>query len=177
MVHDPEFMAEQVQRFLMLSGVAWMDPVDAARARWVIADGQRLELLGDALVKGVSHARDNEVFVILADLLECAPALSRLLPAVKMALGRHHRVAFVCPSPTFRRPTASSTEPQSDSADDLVAAAEQIRVRELTIGLQRELRRLGAAVTCSGEEEAIHLVLSEMEIARSGRMSLAGVRR
>ena len=177
MVHDPEFMAEQVQRFLMLSGVAWMDPADAVFDRRVVAGGDRMESLGAALVKGVSHARDNEVFVILADLLECAPALERLLPAVKMALGRHHRVAFVCPSPTFRRPTAASTEPQSDSADDLVAAAEQIRVRELATGLQRELRRLGAAVTYSGEDEAIHLVLSEMEIARSGRMSLAGVRR
>ena len=177
LVHDPEFMAEQVQRFLMQSGVAWMDPVEAARDHWVVADGLRMESLGAALVKAVSHARDNEVFVILADLLECAPALSRLLPAVKMALGRHHRVAFVCPSPTFRRPTVLSTEPQSDSVDDLVAAAEQIRARELATGLQRELRRLGAAVTCSGEEEAIHLVLSEMDIARSGRMSLAGVRR
>ena len=136
-----------------------------------------LDALADALVKGVTQARDNEVFVILADLLDDAPGVSRLLPAVKMALGRHHRVAFVCPSPTFRRPTASSIKPATDSVEDLVAAAEQIKTRELATGLQRELRRLGAAVTCSGEKEAIHMILSEMGIARSGRMSPAGVRR
>ena len=94
-----------------------------------------------------------------------------------MALGRHHRVAFVCPSPTFRRPTISSTEPATDTVDDLVAAAEQLKARDLATGLQRELRRLGAAVTCSGEKAAIHMVLSEMEIARTGRMSPTGVRR
>ncbi|MBC8115290.1 MAG: DUF58 domain-containing protein, partial [Candidatus Saccharimonas sp.] len=163
LVHDPGFLSAHVQRFLTQSGVAWMEPVVAVRDGWAL-EGARLDSLSDALVKGVSRARDNEVFVVLADLLDCSPGISHLLPAVKMALGRHHRVAFVCPSPTFQRPTASSTEPQSDSPEDLVAAAEQIRARELALRLQRELRRLGAAVSCSGEKEAIHLVLSEMEI-------------
>ncbi len=176
LVHDPGFLSAHVQRFLTQSGVAWMEPVIAVHDGWGL-EGARLDSLSDALVKGVSRARDNEVFVVFADLLDCSPGISHLLPAVKMALGRHHRVAFVCPSPTFLRPTASSTEPQSDSPDDLVAAAEQIRARELAVRLQRDLRRLGAAISCSGENEAIHLVLSEMEIARSGRMSPAGVRR
>ncbi len=176
MMHEPSFMAGYVQRFLMQAGVAWMEPLVAGHDGWS-ADQVQTETLAEALVKGVTHARDNEVFVILADLLDCAPGISGLLPAVKMALGRHHRVAFVCPSPTFRRPTITSTEPATDSVEDLVAAAEQIKMRELATGLQRELRRLGAAVTCSGEKEAIHMVLSEMEIARTGRMSSAGVRR
>ena len=176
MMHEPSFMAGYVQRFLSESGGAWMEPLVAVHEGWD-ADHMRTATLADALVKGVTHARDNEVFVILADLLDSAAGISGLLPAVKMALGRHHRVAFVCPSPTFRRPTISSTEPATDSVDDLVAAAEQLKTRDLATGLQRELRRLGAAVTCSGEQQAIHLVLSEMEIARTGRMSPAGVRR
>lgn len=176
LVHDHGFLSVHVQRFLTQSGVAWMEPVIAVRDGWAM-DGARLDSLSDAMVKAVTRARDNEVFVALADLLDGSPDISRLLPAVKMALGRHHRVAFVCPSPTSQRPTASATEPRSDSLDDLVAAAEQIRARELAVRLQRELRRLGAAVSCSGENEAIPLVLSEMEIARSGRISPAGVRR
>ena len=176
MMHEPSFMAECVQRFLTQAGVAWMEPLVALHGGWS-SDGTRLDALADALVKGVTRARDNEVFVILADLLDDAPGVSRLLPAVKMALGRHHRVAFVCPSRTFRRPTASSIEPATDSVEDLLVAAEQINTRELATGLQRELRRLGAAVTCSGEAAAIHMVLSEMGIARTGRMSPAGVRR
>lgn len=176
LIHDDEFMALFAQRFLMQCGMPWMEPVVTPRAPQAWHGLPRMETLARALVQGVNHARDNEVFVILAELHECVPGLSTLLPAVKMALGRHHRVAIVCPSPTFRRPTPLSTEPQSESVDDLVAAAEQIRTRDLTLRLQREMRRLGATVTCSGEKEAIHMVLSEMELARTGRLSAAGAR-
>ena len=98
------------------------------------------------------------------------------MPAVKMALARHHRVAFVCPSPTFIRPTAESTAIRSLAAEDLLLAAEQTRTRELAARLQFELRRIGATVSISGESSAIHLVLSQMAIARTGRMAVGGVR-
>jgi hypothetical protein len=176
LVHDSAYMSEHIQRFLDQSGIAWMRLV-IDEDDWQTAQRARMELLSDALVKAVSHARDNEVFVVLADLLEHASDIKHLLPAVKMALGRHHRVAFVCPSPTFRRPTTASTIPKSNSVGDLMATAEQIKARELATKLQRTLRRLGATVTCSGEQEAIHLVLSEMEIARSGRIVAGGLRR
>ena len=135
-----------------------------------------MEILSAALARAVSQARDNEVFVVMADLLECVPSLSHLMPAVKMALARHHRVAFVCPSPTFRRPTAESTNIRSLSLQDLVLAAEQTRTRDLASRLQYELRRIGATVSISGEANAIQLVLSEMAIARTGRVAAGGVR-
>lgn len=175
LVHQSSYMAEHIQRFLDQSGVALMEPV--AEEDQQIAHEVRMNLLSDSLVKVVSHARDNEVFVVLANLLGHASDIQQLLPAVKMALGRHHRVAFVCPSPTFRRPTTFSTFHKSNSIDDLMSAAEQIQMREQVAKLHRELRRLGATVTCSGEQEAIHLVLSEMELARSGRIVAGGPRR
>lgn len=175
LVHQSSYMAEHIQRFLEQSGVALMEPV--AEEDQQIAHEVRMNLLSDSLVKVVSHARDNEVFVVLANLLGHASDIQQLLPAVKMALGRHHRVAFVCPSPTFRRPTTFSTIHKSNSIDDLMSAAEQIQMREQVAKLHRELRRLGATVTCSGEKEAIHLVLSEMELARSGRIVAGGPRR
>lgn len=174
LIHDDEFMALCAQRFLTQCGLPWMEPVVTPPEPQAWLGLPRMETLARALVQGVNHARDNEVFVIFAELHECVPGLSTLLPAVKMALGRHHRVAFICPSPTFRRPTPLSTEPQTDSVDDLVSAAEQTRTRDLTLRLQREMRRLGATVTCSGEKEAVHMVLSEMELARTGRLSGTG---
>lgn len=177
LIHDDEFMAKFAQRFLIQCGMPWMAPIVTPREPRAWHGLPRMETLSRALVQGVNHARDNEVFVIFAELHECVPGLSTLLPAVKMALGRHHRVAFVCPSPTFRRPTPLSTDPQSESVDDLVAAAEQTRTRDLTLRLQSEMRRLGATVTCSGEKEAVHMVLSEMELARTGRLSVAGAHR
>jgi uncharacterized protein (DUF58 family) len=176
LVSDDPLMATFAQHFLSQSGMSWMEPVVSLRSRGFHDGMARMEILSSALVRAVSQARDNEVFVVLADLLECVPGLSHLLPAVKMALARHHRVAFVCPSPTFIRPTAESTAIRSLAAEDLLLAAEQIRTRELAARLQFELRRIGATVSISGESSAIHLVLSQMALARTGRMAVGGVR-
>ncbi len=176
LIYDDGLMATFAQHFLSQSGMSWMEPVVSIRNRGFHDGMARMEILSSALARAVSQARDNEVFVVLADLLECVPSLSHLMPAVKMALARHHRVAFVCPSPTFLRPTAESTAIRSVSAEDLLLAAEQIRMRELAARLQFELRRIGATVSISGESSAIHLVMSQMAIARTGRMAAGGVR-
>ena len=176
LVYDDPLMATFAQHFLSQSGLSWMEPVVSIRNRGYHDGMARMEVLSSALARAVSQARDNEVFVIFADLLECVPGLSHLMPAVKLALARHHRVAFVCPSPTFLRPTAESTVIRSLSAEDLLLAAEQIRTRELAARLQFELRRIGATVSISGESSAIHLVLSQMALARTGRMAAGGVR-
>ena len=176
LVYDDPLMATFTQHFLSQSGLSWMEPVVSIRNRGFHDGMARMQILSGALSRAVTQARDNEVFVILADLLECVPSLSHLMPAIKMALARHHRVAIVCPSPTFLRPTAESTEIHSLSAEDLLLAAEQTRTRELATRLQYELRRTGAAVAISGEANAIQLVLSQMSIARTGRLAAGGVK-
>lgn len=176
LVCDDALMATFGQHFLSQSGMSWMEPVVSIRNRGFHDGMARMEILSSALARAVSQARDNEVFVVLADLLECVPSLSHLMPAVKMALARHHRVAFVCPSTTFLRPTVESTLIRSLSAEDLLLAAEQTRMRDLAARLQYELRRAGATVSISGESNAIHLVLSEMAIARTGRLAAGGIR-
>jgi len=175
LVYDDPLMATFAQHFLSQSGMSWMEPVVSVRNRGFHDGMARMEILSNALSRAVTQARDNEVFVILADLLECVPSLSHLMPAIKMALARHHRVAIVCPSPTFLRPTAESTEIRSLTAEGLLLAAEQTRTRELAARLQYELRRSGAAVAISGEDKAIQLVLSQMSIARTGRVAAGGV--
>ena len=176
LVYDDPLMATFAQHFLSQSGLSWMEPVVSVRNRGFHDGMARMEILSKALSQAVVRARDNEVFVILADLLECVPSLSHLMPAIKMALARHHRVAIVCPSPTFLRPTAESTEIRSLTAEDLLLAAEQTRTRDLAARLQYELRRTGAAVAISGEANAIQLVLSQMSIARTGRVAAGGMR-
>ena len=129
LVYDDPLMATFAQHFLSQSGLSWMEPVVSVRNRGFHDGMARMEILSAALSRAVMQARDNEVFVILADLLECVPSLSHLMPAIKMALARHHRVAIVCPSPTFLRPTEESTEIRSLTAEDLLLAAEQTRTR------------------------------------------------
>ena len=128
-------------------------------------------MLSDAITTAVAYARDNEVFVICADLMESAQSISHLLSAIRLARARHHRVAFVCPTPAFRRPTRESLEIRDVTAEGLLLVAEQMRSREFADRLQHELRQAGATVTFSGEQNAIRMIIAEMELARSGRAS------
>ncbi len=196
LVHDDALMAIAAQQFLVDAGLSWMEPLLQTRSRGFHDGMATMEMFSKAITEAVANARDNEVYVVMANLLECATNISHVLPAVKLALARHHRVVFVCPTPTFRRPTsgtqlakasageavvAQSADVVSDklpkpTAEELLAQAEDIRAKELATRLQRALRRIGAAVTLSGEEEAIRLVLAETNLARSGRVSFAGIR-
>lgn len=187
LAHDDSMLARSAQQFLVDAGVSWMEPLLQTRSRGFHDGMATMELFSKAISESVAMARDNEVYVVMANLLECATNISQVMPAVKMALARHHRVVFVCPTPTFRRPnaglkpTATSESDASNAAtkltaEDLMARAEDLRTKELATRLQRALRRVGASVTLSGEEDAIRLVLAETNLARSGRVSFAGIR-
>jgi len=173
---DDGLLATYSQRFLNQCGMAWLAPVVAVRGRGFHDGVARMEALSQAVLTAVSRAKDNEVLVILADLLESSHGIAHLIPALRLARARHHRVVCVCPTPTFRRPVGNTLELTGTSAEDLLMAAEQTRTRGLASGLHRELRRLGVATAFAGESSAIHTVLSEMDLARSGRAG-AGVSR
>ena len=173
---DDALLAACCQSFLSQCGMAWLAPVVAVRGRGFHDSVARLDILAQTLLTAVSRAKDNEVFVIFADLLESSHGISRLLPALRLARARHHRVVCVCPTPVFRRPAPTTLELPGTTAEDLLLAAEQTRTRGLATGLQRELRRLGVVAAFSGENSAIHAVLTEMDLARTGRTG-AGVSR
>lgn len=176
LVHDDNLMATYAQRFLADGGVSWMDPMVQTRSQGFHDGMATMELLSKSITESVTMARDNEVYVVLANLLECATNISYLLPAIKMALARHHRVVVICPTPTFRRPSRKTNLPPNPTAEELLIEAENLRTKELATRLQRELRRIGATVSLSGEENAIRLVMSETQMARNGRATTAGAR-
>ncbi len=173
-IHDNSKLAYFLHRFLDDAGMTWMAPMIVAPPDPAAGGALRMQILGDAMGKALAHARDNEVFVVLGDLLSCAPNLHQLLRVVKLALGKHHRVAFVCPTSTFLRPGSEIVEPKSGSIHDLMLAAEQARVRDLALQMKRELVRLGVAVSFSGERNAIQMIIAEMGLARDGRTLIQG---
>ncbi len=177
LVHDDNMMATYAQRFLAEAGVSWMDPLIKTRSRGFHDAMATTQMLSKAISESVSMSRDNEVYVIMANLLECATNISYLMPALKLALARHHRVVVVCPTPTFRRPQSTPLYlHEKPTAEMLLAVAEDLRTKELASRLQRSLRRIGASMTLSGEEQAIRMILSETQLARSGRVSTARAR-
>jgi uncharacterized protein (DUF58 family) len=176
LVHNDSLMATWCQRMLSDGGVSWMAPLVQTRSRGFHDGMATMELLGKALTQSVATAKDNEVYVIMANLLECATNISYLLPALKVAMARHHRVVVISPTPSFRRPQKQAELSADPSPEELLARADELRTLELGARLQRALRRIGVSVSLSGEDSAIRMVLAETQMARDGRVSLSGVR-
>ncbi|HUP77071.1 MAG TPA: DUF58 domain-containing protein [Pirellula sp.] len=176
MLHNDEAFARRVQQLLNSSGIPWVAPVISTfecRDREPMA---RMTQLADCILTAVSHARDNEVFVVMSDLLNCVSVLEFLLPAVKLAIAKHHRVTFICPTSTFRRASRIVDADFSGnwSTDELLLVAEQARLQIQAEQLRREIHRCGASVSLAGEKSAIRLIMSELNAAKAGRSKFQG---
>jgi uncharacterized protein (DUF58 family) len=170
-------LAQPLQRLLVDIGMPWMAPVLPAPEEPTRQSQTRMEWISRAMLRSIMHAHDNEVFVILADLMSAATNLEALSRTVKLAIAKHHRVAFVCPTTTFMRPKAEAVLPRSQVVGDLLQAAERTRVRDCSLRLKRELSQWGAAVSFSGEQTAVRMLLAEIDTARTGRSHSVGLRR
>lgn len=169
-------LAEPLQRLLFEAGMPWMAPLLPAPEEPTQQALARMESISRAMLRSIMHAHDNEVFVIMADLLSAAPNFESLARTVKLAIAKHHRVAFVCPTTTFLRPKLEPVLPASESVADLLLAAERTRVRDYSMQLKRDLTQLGASVSFSGEQNAVRMVIAEIDTARNGRSRMQGLR-
>src|SRR5207253_11088723 len=99
LLEDDERFVLALQRFLAEHHVPYPLPLYDQEGRYLFAAPDKIEVLSGALLRAVARGRDNELFVLLADLLELEDHLNPLLRAVKVALARHHQVMVVCPWP------------------------------------------------------------------------------
>lgn len=170
---DDVAFAGHARNLLHDVGTSWMPPLVSNVTPSDPKEHLNIALVADALTRSVTFAKDNEVFVVMADAVNCGGNVSGLSRAIKLALARHHRVAFVCPSTSLQRSELKIIRPDSSRADDLLLAAEKVRCRTLTYQLQKDLRRLGVNVAFSGEKDAIRMVVNEIEMVRNGGRSVA----
>jgi hypothetical protein len=77
----------------------------------------KAEVLARALIHAVSRARDNELFVILADLAELDHDLAPIVKACRVARARHHHVLVIVPWPADV-PSPDSPDPSRAKAND-----------------------------------------------------------
>ncbi len=178
---DDRRLAELSSRFLWEQGWAWMAPLYSDRAdRDESGDPPApppagAELMRAALTKSVVLAKDNEVFVVIANLFNRESYVEHILPAVKMAVARHHRVVILCTRP-WPTPPISTTSRTRSSVDQQAASderrillqAQAIEIDNRLVTLKRKLRKVGAKVAIASERNAISLVLAEAELAGRG---------
>src|SRR5262249_11330072 len=82
--------------------------------RFLYASPDKVNVLAATLLRAVGKGHDNELFVLMADLVELEDRLEPLLRAVKVALARHHQVMVVCPWPLDLDAPGSAPPPEED---------------------------------------------------------------
>jgi uncharacterized protein (DUF58 family) len=175
LLEDDDECARYLQRFLAEHQVPYQPPLYDAEGRYLFAAPGKVSVLARALLHAVARGRDNELFVLLADLLEIGDHLGPLLRAVKVALARHHQVLVVCPWPVGVPPPPrehqreQTGKSQAAAAETLVARTTIRRLHRAYHQLRRTLGRLGVRVLCAAEGHSVRLILERLEQLRTQR--------
>jgi len=184
MLEDQEMFAVYLQRFLGEHQVPYALPMYDAKGRYLFAAPRKVEVLAKALLRAVALSHDNELFVLLADLLELRDDLGPLLRAVKVAVARHHQVMVVCPwppgVPAPEKQERSSVIPlahaplRSEAAaeislTDLLQQATTLRFHEAFHRLRRSFARVGVSVICAQDKDPAALIVERLDRLRTMR--------
>jgi hypothetical protein len=200
MLEDDEQFTRHAQRFLAEHHVPFPVPLYDNQGRYLFAAPGKIDVLTKALLHAVARGHDNELFVILADLLESSDRLEPLIKAVHVALARHHQVVFICPWPPDLPPPEPTVDvslretplraerevygkkkrkrrkmdrPETD--DDVYDMLEQMledRFHAAYAQVRHALTRLGVTVICAASNQSVQLILDRMD-----RLRVAGIRR
>jgi uncharacterized protein (DUF58 family) len=178
LLEDDEHFIHYLQRFLSDHQVPYPVPLYDRRGRYLFAAPGKVEVLASALVRAVGKGHDNELFVLMADLLELEDHLAPLLRSVKVARGRHHEVLVICPWPPGILPPGEEPARRSPARD--ARAALKRKVLETTTSrfhrayhqLRRTFARLGVHLLCAREGEPARLIRERID-----QLRLAGKRR
>jgi uncharacterized protein (DUF58 family) len=163
-----------LQRFLAEHQVAVPLPLYDENGRYVFAAPKKAQVLADALLSAVKRGKDNELFVLCVDLLECADQLGILERAVCVAKARHHQVIVVCPwanavDPPSRRPSTLKA-PTVFTGLELQRLLQQVFTKQLheAFGaMQRAFGRLGVPMICAAQGDSVEWILHRMRRMRS----------
>jgi hypothetical protein len=181
-LHDDQMFARRAQRFLAEHHVRYPVRLYDARGRYLFHSRPKLEVLVKALNYGVARGRDNELFVLMADLLDLADDLDHLIRAVRVAVARHHQVVVIVPW------QEDVPDPPTDSPDDddripldqaqrfsrggYRAIADEL-ARELIahyhkayFRIRRAFGKLGVLVVRADHEEPVQMVIDRLDRLR-----------
>ncbi len=173
LMEDDQAYQQTLKRFLAAHRVPYSLSLYDRRGRYRFASPQKSAILARTLVHAVARAKDNELFVILADLLELDDALSPVIGAVRAALARHHQVLVVCPW------LAGMPSPEDVAIEELEAAPslpkdlpsvlhEQLILRYLQAyqHVRQAFGRLGVTVVRLNQGDAVERILNRLERLR-----------
>ncbi len=167
---DDQAFSYWLQRFHTDLGAPYTGELYDKNGKYLFEDRQKISQLAQLLHRNAAKGRDNELFVILAELTDDDYDLTPLVDSIKYARARHHRVAVVSSWPP-RLPGPESLELKSDSPTRPVGGfhAELRYQKEAYQKLRSEMLKLGVPVAAAAEDAATTMVLNQLAIIRTGR--------
>jgi uncharacterized protein (DUF58 family) len=175
-LEDDLACARELQRFLADHQVPYDVPLYDGRGRYLFARPGKVDVLAKALLRAVGRGHDNELYVLLADLIELDEHLGPLLKAVRVARARHHTVLVVCPWPTGLPPAPAGKDeapppaelvPAGLPAADLVRRMTNARAARAWRSVRRAFGRMGVPVLNAAAGDSARLILLRLEQLRA----------
>jgi uncharacterized protein (DUF58 family) len=174
LLENDDLFGQHLQRFLADHHVPYPLSLYDPQGRYLFAAPDKVEVLAGALLRAIGKGHDNELFVLLADLLELSDKLAPLLRAVKVALARHHRVLVVCPWPPGIPPPSAQRRSagQSDASKETTGLRWSIqqttteRFHRAYQHLRRTFASLGVPVVCAESGDPAQLILERLDLLR-----------
>jgi hypothetical protein len=171
LLEDDEACSHYLQRFLGEHQVAYPYPLYDDMGRYLFGAPGKVAVLARALLNAVSRGKDNELFVLCADLLEVGKELTSLERAVCVARARHHQVVLICPWPAAV-PLPDSGQPGlpqpsgTAALPALLHAASTVRLHQNFAHLRQTFARLGVRVLGAADRDAVGLILQRLQQLR-----------
>lgn len=176
-LRDDEFLAERIGRFLADHHVRIPPKLYDHLGQYRYRCERKAEVLATAIVHSVARARDNELYVILADLNDLGESIAPLLKAIRVARGRHHHVMVIVPWPVDVPPPGHSA-PNRPVAEPVTRSYQPGRFVHIALtrgyqqrfeALHAELARIGVIVVRAQVDDPIRLVLDRIDRIRGMR--------
>jgi uncharacterized protein (DUF58 family) len=176
-LEDDACFAGELQRFLAEHQVPYDVPLYDGRGRYLFARPAKVGVIAKALLRAISRGHDNELYVVMADLLEMDEHLAPLLKAVRVARSRHHTVMLVCPCPTGLPAPSGARADAGDTSErlppaglpvaDLVRRMAHARADRAWRNVRRAFGRMGVPVLNAKAGDPARLILHRMEQMRA----------
>jgi uncharacterized protein (DUF58 family) len=194
LIHDDTLYTERVAKFLQLHQVRMPVPLYDDQGRYRFRCEGKAQVLAVEMVRAVSRARDNELFVVLADLAELGDDIAPVLRAARMARARHHQVMVIIPWPGDVPPPddGNPAGPMLDAEEvgqavkktkggSMAAAARELRLLKVVKTgvtrqyhdafrrLRRTLGQVGATLVRVNDGDPVRLILERLDRLRGMR--------
>ena len=181
-LHDDDSFASRTTRFLLDHRVRLPLVLHDQAGRYRFRSERKVDVLAAALIRAVSRARDNELYVILANLTEVAGDLRPLVQAAQVARARHHHVLVIVPWPADVPPppdrqTRDTSNPDRGRDDapkplklgGLVRSVLVSRYHRGFADVRSALAKAGATVVRVDEGDPVRLVMDRLDRLRGTR--------